>query len=49
MAMEAAPSQTGDPVTWRKASPSAASPRPAIAALSSNKAVLTVVSGLLRT
>ena len=49
MAMEAAPSQTGDPVSWRRASPSAASPRPTIAALSSNRAALTVVSGLLRT
>src|SRR5580704_14591220 len=30
MAMEAPPSQTGDPVTCRRASPSAAIPRPAI-------------------
>ena len=49
MAMEAAPSHTGDPVTCRRISPSAASTRPTIAAESSNRAVLTVVSGLLRT
>ena len=48
MAMEAAPSQTGEPVTWRSTSPSAASTRPTMAAESSNSAVLTVVSGLLR-
>lgn len=49
MAIEAAPSQTGDPVTWRSTSPSAASASPTTAAPSSNKAALTVVSGLLRT
>jgi hypothetical protein len=49
MAMEAPPSQTGDPVTCRRASPSAASPSPASAALSSNRVALTVVSGLRRT
>ena len=49
MAMEAPPSQTGDPVTCRMVSPSAASTRPTIAAESSNRAVLTVMSGLFRT
>ena len=49
MAIEAAPSQTGDPVTCRRTSPSPASTRPTIAAESSNRAALTVVSGLPRT
>ena len=48
MAIEAAPSQTGDPVICRSASPSAASTRPTIAAESSNRVVRIVVSGLLR-
>ncbi len=49
MAIEAAPSHVGDPVTCRRARPSAASTRPIIAAVSSNNVALTVVSGLART
>ncbi len=46
IAMEAPPSQTGEPVTWRSATPTAAKIRPTTAALSSNRATLTVMSGL---
>ncbi len=48
MAMEAVPSQTGDPVTCQRARPSAARTRPITAAESSNSVALTVVSGLAR-
>ena len=48
MAMDAAPSQTPEPVSWRSPSPAAASTSPTMAALSSNRAALTVVSALLR-
>lgn len=41
MAIKADPSQTADPVSCRRATPARASNRPAIAAVSSKKAVLT--------
>ena len=44
--MEAAASQTGDPVSWLRAMPAAASTSPMTAAVSSNSAAFTVVSGL---
>lgn len=46
MAMDAPPSQTDDPVTSRRVTPAAAKTRPTTAALSSNSATLTVMSGL---
>ena len=46
IAMDAAASQTPDPVSWRSARPAAASTSPITAAVSSNSAAFTVVSGL---
>jgi hypothetical protein len=48
IAMDALPSHTEDPVSWRSSRPAAASASPAMAALSSNSAALTVVSALVR-
>jgi methionine synthase II (cobalamin-independent) len=46
IAMDAPPSHTGEPVSWRSPTPRPASTRPTMATLSSNRATLTVMSGL---
>ncbi len=49
IAMDALPSQTGEPVSWLSPTPRPAITRPTTAALSSNRATLTVMSGLVCT